>query len=114
MTCQLQKDGMLEFVSIHGQLNHEFASSSMKHMLRSNRKVTIAQKAFADDAKKSGVSIKETIGLLSMQVGGYENLGFVSVDYKNHVNFKRREALKRGDGCVVMDHFQKMQLEDQS
>ena len=49
-----------------------------------------------------------------MQVGGYENLGFVSVDYKNHVNFKRREALKRGDGCVVMDHFQKMQLEDQS
>ena len=49
-----------------------------------------------------------------MQVGGYENLGFVSIDYKNHVNSKRREALKRRDGCAVINHFQKMQLEDQS
>ena len=86
----------------------------MKHMLRSNRKITPAQQAFADDAEKSGVSIKQTIDLLSMQVGGYENLGFLNVDYKNHVNSKRREALKRGDGRAVMDHFRKMQLEDPS
>ena len=114
MTCQLQKYGMLEVVSFHEQHNHEFASFPMKHMLRSNRKITAAQKAFADDAEKFGVSIKQTINLLSLQVSGYENLGFLSVDYKNHVNSKRREALKRGDGCVVMDYIQKMQLEDPS
>ncbi|XP_065636562.1 protein FAR1-RELATED SEQUENCE 5-like [Quercus suber] len=79
-----------------------------------NWKITPAQQAFVDDAKKSGVSIKQTIDLLSMRVGGYENLGFLNVDYKNHVNSKRREALKRGYGHVVMDHFRKMQLEDPS
>ena len=99
---------MLEVVSFHEQYNHEFAFSPMKHMLRSNRKIIPAQQAFADDAEKSGVSIKQTIDLLSMQAGGYENLGFLNVDYKNYVNSKRREALKRGDGCAVMDHFRKM------
>ena len=72
----------------------------MKHMLRSNRKITPTQQAFMNDVQKYGVSIKQTIDLLSMQVGGYENLGFLNVDYKNHVNSKRREALKRGDGRV--------------
>ena len=42
MTCQLQKDGMLEVGSFHEQHNHEFAPSPMKHMLRSNRKITPA------------------------------------------------------------------------
>ena len=105
MTCHLQNDGMLEVVSFHEQHNHEFSSFPMKHMLRSNRKITTSQKAFADDVEKSGVSIKQTIDLWSMQVGGYENLGFLSVDYKTHVNCKRRKAFKRGDGCAVMDYI---------
>jgi zinc finger SWIM domain-containing protein 3 len=72
MTCQLQNDGMLEVVSFHEQHNHEFAPSPMKHMLRSTRQITPAQKAVANDAEKSGISIKQTIDLLSMQAGGRE------------------------------------------
>jgi zinc finger SWIM domain-containing protein 3 len=114
MTCQLQKDGMLEIVSFHEQHNHEFAPSPMKHMLRSKRRITPAQKAIADDAEKSGISIKQAIDLLSMQAGGRENLGFLDVDYKNYIHCKRRMALKKGDGRVVMEYFHKMQLEDPS
>ena len=114
MTCQLQKDGMLEVVSFHEQHNHEFAPSPMKHMLRSKRKISLAQKAIGDDAEKSGISIKQTIDLLSMQAGGRENLGFLDIDYKNYVQNKRRTALKKGDGRAVMEYFHKMQLEDPS
>ena len=114
MTCQLQKDGMLEVVSFHEQHNHEFAPSPMKHMLRSKRKIAPAQKAIANDAEKSGISIKQTIDLLSMQVGGHENLGFLDYDYKNHVHRERRKALKKGDDRAMMEYFHNMQLEDPS
>ncbi|KAM3731039.1 hypothetical protein ACB098_12G132200 [Castanea mollissima] len=114
MTCQLQKDGMLEVVSFHEQHNHEFAPSPMKHMLRSKRKIAPAQKAIATDAEKFGISIKQTIDLLSMQVGGHENLGFLDYDYKNHVHRERRKALKKGDARAMMEYFHDMQLEDPS
>ena len=63
MACHLQKDGMLHVVSFHGQHNHEFAPSPMKYMLRSKRKISSAQKAIANDAERSGISIKQTIEL---------------------------------------------------
>ena len=66
----------------------------MKHMLRSNRKITPAQQVFVDDAEKSRVSIKQIIDLLSMQVGGYENLGFLNVDYKNSCEFQEERGFK--------------------
>ncbi|KAF3962827.1 hypothetical protein CMV_012711 [Castanea mollissima] len=56
MTCHLQKDGMLH-VSFHGQHNHEFAPSPMKHMLRSKRKISSTQKAIANDAERRLCSI---------------------------------------------------------
>ena len=61
---------MLHVVSFHGQHNNEFAPLLMKHMLRSKRKISSAQKAIANDAGRSGISIKQTIELLSMQAGG--------------------------------------------
>ena len=94
MTCQLQKDGTLEVVYFHEKHKHEFALSPMNYMLRSKRKIAPAQKAIANDAKKSEISIKQAIDLLSMQVGGHENLGFLDFDYKNLVHRERKKALK--------------------
>ena len=105
---------MLEIVSFREQHNHEFAHSPMKHMLRSKRRITPAQRAIADDAEKSGISIKQTIDLLSMQAKGRENLGFLDIDYKNYIHCKRRMALKKGNGHAVMEYFHKMQLDDPS
>ncbi|XP_059461923.1 protein FAR1-RELATED SEQUENCE 5-like [Corylus avellana] len=114
MTCQIQTDGMLEVVSFHEQHNHESASSPMKHMLRSTRQITPAQKTISDDAEKSRIAIKQTIDLMSMQARDCENLGFLDVDYRNYVQSKRRTSLKKGDGRVVMEYFHNMKLEDPS
>ena len=105
---------MLEVISFHEQYNHEFAHSLMKHILRPKRKIAPTHKAIANDVKKSGISIKQTIDLLSMQVGGHENLGFLDYDYKNHVHRETRKALKKGDDHAVMEYFYNMQLEDPS
>ncbi|KAK9989591.1 hypothetical protein SO802_029830 [Lithocarpus litseifolius] len=73
---------------------------------------------FDEDVKetmeRSGISIKQTIELLSMQAGGRENLGYMDVDYKNHVHNERRMALRKGDGPAMMEYFHKMQLADPS
>ena len=74
MTCQLQKDGMLEVVSFHEQHNHEFASLPIKHMSRSKREIAPAQKAIVDDAERLGISITQAIDSLSVQAGGGESL----------------------------------------
>ena len=77
-------------------------------MLRSKRKISSTQKAIANDAERSGISIKQTIELLSRQAGGRENLRFIDVDYKNHVHNERRMALRKGDGPAMMEYFHKM------
>ncbi|XP_059441992.1 protein FAR1-RELATED SEQUENCE 5-like [Corylus avellana] len=83
-------------------------------MLRSTRKITLAQKAIADNAEKFGISIIQTIDFLSVQAGGCENLDFLDVDYKNYIHSNRRRALKKGDGRAVMEYFRNMQLKDPS
>ena len=107
----ISQTGCLAQMTYHLQKD-EFAPSPMKHMLRSKRKISSTQKAIANDAERSGISIKQTIELLSMQVGGHENLRFIDVDYKNHVHNERRMALRKGDGPAMMEYFHKMQLED--
>jgi ketopantoate hydroxymethyltransferase len=51
-----------------------------KKMLRSTRRVTLAQKTIANDVDKSKISIKQIIDLLSMQPEGHKYLDFLDVD----------------------------------
>ena len=37
-----------------------------------------------------------------MQPEGHKYLDFLDVDHRNNVHFKRKVALKKGDGCVVI------------
>ncbi|CAL1394878.1 unnamed protein product [Linum trigynum] len=114
MTCQLKNDGMLEIVKVEENHNHDLTPTPMKHMLRSNRKISYAQKAIADDAEKAGLSIKKTIDLLEVQNGGREHNGFLDKDYQNYIGTKRKATMIKGDGQAIMDYFRMAQVEDPS
>ncbi|CAL1387494.1 unnamed protein product [Linum trigynum] len=114
MICLLKKDGLLEIVSFEANHNHELAPTPMKHMLRSNEKISSAQKAIANDAERAGLPIKATIDLLAIQNGGRQNNGFLDLDYKNYIPAQRRAAMIKGDGQEIMDYFRKAQSEDPS
>ncbi|CAI0443964.1 unnamed protein product [Linum tenue] len=114
MTCKLQNDGLLEVISFEANHNHDLAPTPMKHMLRSNRKISFAQKAIADDAEKAGLPTKSVINLLAVQNGGRENNGFLDKDYYNYIDSQRRARLIKGDGQAIMDCFQKSQSDDPS
>lgn len=83
MICQLQKNGKIKIVSFNASHNHDLIKAPMKHMLRVNRCISRAQKAYVVGADKSRKPIKETVELMSGEVGGQENLGFVDKNYRN-------------------------------
>ncbi|XP_050217789.1 protein FAR1-RELATED SEQUENCE 5-like [Mercurialis annua] len=114
MTCQLKPNGMFEVISFNAEHSHELTPTPMKHMLRSQRQITLAHKAVADDAAKAGLSTKSTIDLLTSQSGGREFNGFLDSDFRNYISAKRRTEMIKGDGHAIMDYFHKMQLQDPS
>ena len=75
-----------EFIAEH---NHYLHLPSTVHMMLSQRKVAATHAIEIDLAHESGLRLKQSYELLSKQVGGYDNLGFIKQDYKNYLRIKR-------------------------
>ncbi|KAK4397239.1 protein FAR1-RELATED SEQUENCE 5 [Sesamum angolense] len=64
----------------------------------------------ADDISSSGIAPKAGYYLMSKQVGGRENVGFIFEDYKNYLRSKRTMEMKIGDTGGVLEYLQQKQL----
>ncbi|MBW1279647.1 hypothetical protein KYD79_28140, partial [Escherichia coli] len=73
----------------------------MKHLLKGNRAISVSQKLHANDADMSGISAKATVEMMSIEVGGRENLGFLEKDYRNYIYRKRMAKMEKGDAGAV-------------
>ncbi|XP_033136342.1 protein FAR1-RELATED SEQUENCE 5-like [Brassica rapa] len=114
MACYLQSSGRYKIVSFEPNHNHDLVRTPMKHLLKGNRAVTVSQKQHADDAEMSGISAKATVEMMSMEVGGRENLGFLEKDYRNYIYRKRMSTMVKGDAGAVLEYFQKKKEENSS
>ena len=85
MRVILGMNGKYRISDFNDNHNHPLASPDKAHMLRSQRKIAIAQAVVAEDCDKSGIRPKSTYDLMSKQAGGRENVGFLPVDYKNYL-----------------------------
>ena len=112
MENRLGKNGKYYISSFNDIHNHPLASPSKAHMLRSQRKISLVQAVIADDCDKSGIPPKSTYDSLSRQVGGRENVGFLSVDYKNYLRTKRMKTMGMFDAGGLIGYFKRKQLED--
>ena len=74
--------------------------------------MSLVQAVIADDCDKSGIPPKSTYDLLSRQVWGQENVGFLSVDYKNYLRTKRMRTMGMFDAGGLIGYFKRKQLED--
>ncbi|KAM5576773.1 protein FAR1-RELATED SEQUENCE 5-like [Rosa sericea] len=114
ISCYRQSNGKFKIVSFETNHNHELIKTPMKHMLKINRSFSKAQKEHADDAEMSGISAKATVELMSREVGGRENLGFMEKDYRNYIHRKRRVKMEKGDAGAILQYFQKMKEDNSS
>ncbi|XP_018487978.2 protein FAR1-RELATED SEQUENCE 5-like [Raphanus sativus] len=107
MSCYLQINGRYKIVTFEPNHNHDLVRTPMKHLLKSNRAMSISQKQHANDADMSGISAKATVEMMSREVGGQANLGFMDKDLRNYIYRKRMAEMKKGDAGAVLEYFQK-------
>uniref|UniRef100_A0A0D2ZVX2 Uncharacterized protein n=1 Tax=Brassica oleracea var. oleracea TaxID=109376 RepID=A0A0D2ZVX2_BRAOL len=114
MSCYLQSNGRYKIVTFEQNHNHDLVRTPMKHLLKSNRAISISQKQHADDADMSGISANATVEMMSREVGGRANLGFMDKDLKNYIYRKRMAAMEKGDAGAVLEYFQKKKEDNSS
>ncbi|KAK1265851.1 putative protein FAR1-RELATED SEQUENCE 10 [Acorus gramineus] len=76
--------------------NHDLVPTPLCHNLRSHRKIGKAQTAQVDIIDGSGLAPKTVMDLMSGQVGGRRNLGFVLNDVKSYLRTKRETRMENG------------------
>ncbi|KAK4417268.1 protein FAR1-RELATED SEQUENCE 5 [Sesamum alatum] len=101
---------VVNFIADHN--GHDLVSPSKTHFLRSHRRITDVQALQADDISSSGIAPRSGYYLMSKQVGGCENVGFIFEDYKNYLLSKRTMEMKIGDTEGVLEYLQQKQFVD--
>ncbi|KAI0519010.1 hypothetical protein KFK09_006449 [Dendrobium nobile] len=94
---------VFQFIPEH---NHELASRTQVHRLRSHRHIIPAQ-----PVTTLGISPKPTFDLMSAEVDGHENLGFI-LNFGNDLQAEQPLTVKLGDSGGVLEYLEKMQRED--
>ncbi|KAI5658980.1 hypothetical protein M9H77_27773 [Catharanthus roseus] len=107
MKINCRVTGCYQVVQVIHKHNHSLCNPSKTHLFRSHRNLSSVQAAEADMARSVGITPKTTIDFMSKQVGGRENLGFISQDYKNYVCSKCTKEMKAGDTGGILEYLQK-------
>ena len=83
---ELRKYKVKQFVEEH---NHDLEQRETIHMLRSHRSLTESHKCAISLATHAGLTPTEAHGLMVIESGGRENLGYTLEDHKTFLRTKR-------------------------
>lgn len=107
-------DGKLvvhDFVEEH---NHILQLQETTHMLSSQRKVSEFQRQQIELADDAGLQQRKSFDLMSKEVGGRTNLGYIRIDQKNYLRKRRQRSLVHGEAGYLLQYFQKKSVENPS
>ena len=92
---------IFRFVEAH---NHPLVSEDCRQFLRGNRQMSTCSMNFVFDASKVNIGASKAFRLMKEMVGGYENVGATSRDYRN---FDRdlKGFVGEYDGEMVIEKF---------
>ncbi|KAK2374309.1 protein FAR1-RELATED SEQUENCE [Trifolium repens] len=100
---------VVDFVEEH---NHDLQLPETTHMLPSQRKISQIQCQQIDLADDAGLQQRKSFDLMSKEVGGRTNLGFIRLDQKNYLRKKRARSMEHGDVGYLLQYFQKKLVEN--
>ncbi|CAL1406638.1 unnamed protein product [Linum trigynum] len=93
-----------EFKTTH---NHDLATPSERHLLKSGRKISKDKAGVIDTMKNAGLRTKDVYSYISTEHGGDENVGFLQKDCSNHVHRQKMVKVEAGDAQSLMNYLKK-------
>ncbi|KAK2420433.1 FRS (FAR1 Related Sequences) transcription factor family [Trifolium repens] len=91
--------------------NHELFPA-YAHYFPCHRGINKAQKHYIETLQHAGVRTSQIYDAMAKQHGGYENIGCLEKDIRNHLDKGRRLALESGDANAMFECFLHMQEEN--
>ncbi|KAK1550107.1 hypothetical protein Q3G72_013813 [Acer saccharum] len=82
------------------------------HYLPCHRSIDSSVKENIDTLHAVGVGTSKIYAAMAKKHGGYENIGFLEKDIRNHLDKERRLTLASGDAKAMLEHFMHMQEEN--
>ncbi|XP_058726869.1 protein FAR1-RELATED SEQUENCE 5-like [Vicia villosa] len=95
-------DGKFMVVDFVEEHNHNLHLQETTHMLPSQRKVSQVQCQQIDLADDAGLQQRKSFDLMSKEVGGRTNLGFIRLDQKNYLRKKRQRSMVHGEAGYLL------------
>ncbi|KAL4304329.1 hypothetical protein GQ457_10G016650 [Hibiscus cannabinus] len=97
------------FISEH---NHELATPSKRHLLRSARSLPKDKANVINSMVSAGIRPTDVYSYMSNEARGSENVGFTKRDCYNYVNKQKMMVIEAGDGQSLLNHFKVRAAED--
>ncbi|KAL4282845.1 hypothetical protein GQ457_16G015180 [Hibiscus cannabinus] len=97
------------FISEH---NHELATPSKRHLLRSARSLLTAKANVISSMVSAGIRPTDVYSYISKEACGSENVGFTKRDCYNYLNKQKMMIIEAGDGQSLLNHFKMRANED--
>lgn len=103
-------DGRFMVVDFVEEHNHNLHLEETTHMLPCQRKVSQIQCHQIDLADEARLQQRKTFDLMSKEVGGRTNLGFIHLDQKNYFQEKRQRSMVHGEADYLLQYFQRKSI----
>ena len=96
LICFTVEDGVWRVTVFNPKHNHELATPSERHLLRSGRRISKPKAGVIKSMVNAGISTKNVFSYLTEEVGGSENVGFTIRDCYNYMNMQRMSMISAG------------------
>ncbi|KAF9626387.1 hypothetical protein IFM89_033206 [Coptis chinensis] len=94
--------------------NHNLATLSKRHKLRSSKKVPKEQEQMLGNKQLAGVKVNLMLRYMGVEAKGIRNIGYTERDARNILGKVRRHELQLGDVEVLLEFFEHQQMDNPS
>ena len=108
----VSREGIWTVQKIVTEHNHYLASPDKLHKLRSQRRVTEADRMLIGQIREAGMKPAQVYEFMKQFYGGADKVPFAKMDCNNEIGRERRKYLEANDVQTLVEYLRNKQLQD--